>query len=118
MRGRAEAATRARALLAVGAREARAASEALRGIDREIAAVDGALDSVLGILRSPSERAARKRTRVAALEIAQGRLDAVAGLLRPDLSTEALERLDMRAPRFDVVAGDGPGQVVVELLPR
>ena len=118
LRGRAVAATRARALLAVGASEAEAASKSLRGIDRELSAVEDALDGVLAILRSPSERQALKRTRVAALEIGQARLDAIAETLRAGLDADGAKRLDVRSPRFEVVAGEGGGRVVLELRER
>jgi len=118
LRGRAVAATRARALLAVGARESTAASESLRAIDRELALVEDTLDGVLEILRSPSPRQARKRTRIAALEISQARLDAITSILRETLEPDEAARLDVRAPRFEVAGGEGGGKIIVELTER
>jgi hypothetical protein len=118
LRSRAEAATRARALLAVGARESGAACDALRAIDRELAAVESNLDRVLEILRTPSERQARKRTRFAALEIARDRLELVTGQLKAGLEAEDFDRIDSREPRFEVREGEGQGRIVLELRER
>lgn len=118
LRARSEATTRARALLAVGDREAKRACEALQALDRELAAVEQRLDRVLDVERTQSERQADKRTRVAALDIAGDRLDAVAAQLRAGLEPEDLERIDRRDPRFDVRADGGPGRVVLELRER
>jgi hypothetical protein len=118
LRDRAKSVIRARTLLAVGAPDATRASDALRGIDRELAGVEGTLDSVLEILRSPSERQANKRTRVAALDIAQCRLDAITELARRSLYPSSFARLDIRAPRFEVTAGEGAGRIVLELRQR
>jgi hypothetical protein len=114
-RGRAEVATRVRALLAVGARESEAGTQELRGIDRELASVEENLDRLLEILRSPSPRHAKKRTRVAALEIGRNRLEAIAERVRAGLEPEDQGRIDVRPPRFDPRADGGPGRVVLEL---
>ncbi len=118
LRERAVATSQARALFAVGATEAQAASARLRHVDRELASVESGLDQVLAILRSNAPTRARKRTRVAALAIAQARLDAVQSLLRMDIEREDLERIEVRAPRFEVSPGSGVGKVVIVLRER
>src|SRR6185369_3589695 len=49
----------------------------LRDADRELAAAEDALDRVYELLRPGADRQADRRTRAAALEIAQARLDSV-----------------------------------------
>jgi hypothetical protein len=118
MRERSVTTSHARALLAVGAAEAQAASTRLRQVDRELAMLESGLDQVLEILKSNAPARARKRTRVAALEIAQARLDAVQSLLRTDIERSDLERIDVRAPRFEVVTRTDVGRVVIVLRER
>jgi hypothetical protein len=117
-RDRAEASTRVRALLAVGAEEAAAERESLRAIDREIASVEEDLDRVLDILRSASPRQTKKRTRAAALEIGQDRLDAVVKSLSAALEKDDAARIEPASPRFDAREDGGSGRVLLELRPR
>jgi hypothetical protein len=79
---RQELATAARAQLASGASaDAEMNMEKLRAVDRELAAAEDALDRVYDLLRPGADRQADRRTRAAALVIAQQRLDAVRAAL-------------------------------------
>jgi hypothetical protein len=73
---------------------------------------------VLDVERTQSERQAGKRTRVAALDVARDRLDAVAARVKAGLEPEDFERIDERDPRFEVREDGGPGRVVLELRER
>jgi hypothetical protein len=117
-RERAEAATRARALLAVGSKESGGALEGLRAVDRELASVEKDLDRLLEILGARSPRQEQKRTKLAALEIGQDRLDAVLARIRAGVDAEDLSRIEVTSPRFDPRADGGPGRVIVELRAR
>ncbi len=117
-RDRAEAATRVRALLAVGAREAAAERESLCAMDRELASVEDDLDRVLEILRSPSPRRAQKRTRAAALEIGRDRIDAVVKRCSLGLDKEDAKRIEPSSPRYEAREDGGTGRVLLELRAR
>jgi hypothetical protein len=78
LQSRQDLATTARAQLASGASvDAENTLQQLRGVDRELAAAEDALDRVYDLLRPGAERQADRRTRAAALAIAQQRLDTV-----------------------------------------
>jgi len=111
-------AAQSRALHAVGAREAARSGEDLRAVEVELARVEGSLDRVLEVLRTDSERQQAKRTRAAAREIAELRLETVAGVLRRALADSRPERLEVR-PAGSARAGEpGGGRVLVELIER
>jgi hypothetical protein len=116
-RARAEVAAETRALHAVGSDDAEAASESLRALERESAACERALDGVLEILRADSARARQKRTRSICREIADLRLAAAQRALTARMLPSELDRVELRAARFEVVTG-GEGEVVIEVRGR
>ncbi len=106
----------ARASYAVGAREAAAATEALREVERELAASEQSLDGVLEVLRTDTQRQRAKRTRAASREIGELRVAAAGEALRAGLYGPERERIELVAPRFEVVPGLAGGRVRIELV--
>jgi hypothetical protein len=108
----------ARALYAVGAREAERTSDDLRATEVDLAAVERQLDEVLEVLHADSPRQRAKRARVAARRVAELRLAAVTGVLREALADSRPERIEVRPARARPVDGPGGGRVLVELVER
>lgn len=113
-----EASTEAHALHAIGDARAPAAGELVRERARELASIEDSLDHVLDILRSDAPRHRDKRTRAAALRIAERRLQAVQESLQGQLMRAAWQRIEVRPARFEVAPGEAGGQVVIELRQR
>ncbi len=79
--------------------------EELRGIDAEIGVTEGALDSVLALMRPRADRGKARRGRSLALEIAASRTAAVVEMLTAAGVDE--ERIEVRRPRL-------PGSIPLE----
>ena len=105
----------ARTLYAVGAREAAAASDELRGLEADLVGVERSLDQVLEILRSDSPRQRLKRTRTMARELAEQRLEEVARLLRAELHPAEGDRIELAGIRVNEATLDGGSVVKLEL---
>jgi hypothetical protein len=84
-------------------------------LDGELAALEDALDSVLGLLRPGAERRAARRTKVAALLVAEERLERVRTAIEAQPIVSIGARLRVRRPRFETPV-PGPGRVLV--VPR
>lgn len=113
-----EVATDAHALHPIGDARAREAGDTLRAFDRELASIEASLDRLFEVIRSDSPRQRTKRTRSVAREIAELRLANVAAELERRIDEDEAERVETRAPRFDVVPGEGGGRIVIELRRR
>ena len=118
LRKRDELATEAYALHALRSDDAAIVASELRGAERELAAVETALDEVFEILRSNSPRRQERRTKGVAREIATLRLEQAAAVLEELIGRKAAERIEIRSPRFEVAEGNGGGSVVIELFER
>lgn len=111
----------ARALYAVGRdSEAREASDRLRAVQRELHAIEVSLDSTLELLRPHPERRAGRRTKLACIELAQARLDALADYVGGTTLERARERIELRRPSY---VAPGPDVVLqprgrILVLPR
>ena len=119
-RTRDELAADARVLYAVGREdEAQLASERMRAVARELASTEDALDGVLELLRPNAERHRARRTRLASLELAQARLDALREFIAGTTLERAGERTELRKPTFALPAPDAPtGSSRILLMPR
>lgn len=90
----------------------------LQALDTRIGEVDGTLNETLRLLGGTSERDARRRTRSAARELAEARIDAVAAELRNRLPELDPARIERRAGRGLPVDGAPDGGRVAALLRR
>jgi hypothetical protein len=85
----------------------------LRGVDRELASTEQALDRLYDLLRPGAERQADRRTRAACIELADERL----ATIRQALTTAGIANIDdrvkvIRSPAAEADAGQG-GKVVL-----
>ena len=104
-RRRVELAASARAAYTVGSAEKAASlTKELRGIDRELAQVESAIDQMCQFLRPGSDRRAPRRTRDASLAIARQRLEAVRRLFVD--AGVASDRIELRTPTFGSPTGE------------
>ncbi len=103
---------------AIGDPQARSIARDLRGLDRQLAETEEALDQMFEILRSDSPRQSQKRTRATAREIAEIRLLSLRTMLEANLREEARVRIEVRPPRYEVLEGSGGGAVRLELRER
>lgn len=107
----------ARAILATGDPETvQQTVHQLQALDRELGRTELALDRALDLLRPGAERYADRRTRTAALEIGNLRLEAVRRALVQLLGPEAAERIETKRARFTDPVGDAGGRVTI--VPR
>jgi hypothetical protein len=91
----------------------------LRSVDRELAAAEDALDRVYELLRPGADRQADRRTRAAALEIAQARLDAVHTALLASGIPGIEQRLRVTHAQFAAPEeGHADGKVTFTLLEK
>lgn len=120
---RVEAAGRARSQLAtLTPARAQPGVEALRDLDRQIAATDAALDAALDLLRPGADRQAARRARTASIDLGQQRL----GVTRALLLADGLGERPGVADRVRVVnAGFSPaddpadgGRVVITIVEK
>jgi hypothetical protein len=114
--------SRARAVLATTpGQEAGGNRNALLAADRELAATEAALDQVYDLLRPGAERQADRRTRAAALNLAEARLDAVKGMLVSAGVPDAEKRIKIVRASFapgDESSDDSGGVVLAMLLSK
>jgi hypothetical protein len=111
-RTRATQGAEARVLLAsAGPDEVQAAVLRLQALDRELGETEAALDRTLEMLRPGAERRADRRTRAAALEIGNLRLDAIRRALVEQLGPDGAERVEIRRARPTAAEGEGGGRV-------
>lgn len=118
VRARDEVAADARAYLAVArVDDARTASAQLRAIDAELGATESGLDRIAELLRPGAERKRDKRTRAAALALAEMRLmalrDGLLASLDPEEASLLVDRIELRKPRFEAAEGSAVARVVV-----
>ena len=114
-RQRGIAAAEARALVFFGRKEeCDAATDRVRALDRQIGEADAALGSFLDMLRTGSERQCERRTRNAALALANERLLQVRTAL--EKAGIAVERIRLRPVRME--PEQGAERSFVTLLPR
>ncbi len=95
-----------RARYAIGQLDAAAGLlEDLRGLDRQLASTEAALDQLHELLRPGAERRRDRRVRAAALAVAQLRLDAVRRALLAARVPSMPVRIQLRRPRFELADG-------------
>ncbi len=87
----------------------------LRDLDRESAHIEISLDQLYDLLRPGADRQADRRTRKAALDLGQARVDAIKKLFIDAKLPHATERVQTPAPRADVAAPDAPGRVTIAI---
>jgi hypothetical protein len=87
----------------------------LRDLDAQLAATEDALDRVYDLLRPGADRQAERRTRLASLELARQRLDAIKQLIVAAGVPDAENRVRISAPQFVAAPGDGGGRVTMVL---
>src|SRR5262249_40512112 len=86
-------------------KQAKATLDQLRELDRQIAQAEDALDGVYEMLKPGADRQADRRTRAAAIEIGQARLDAIKAALLAENLPNAAERV--RATRAQFAPAEG-----------
>ncbi len=91
----------------------RQATDDLADVTWRLALLDRSIDAVLDTLRPGAEHAARRRTREAALLIAQTRLDRVAEILGLNRAPELASQINVTAPSLAVVEGQKQSRIVV-----
>jgi hypothetical protein len=120
LESRAQLASAARARLASGGgAEAEPSVAKLRDVARQLSAAEDALDRVYELLRPGADRQADRRTRAAALEIAQARLDAVRAALLAGGVAGLDQRLRVTRAQFAAPEdGQADGKVTFTLLEK
>jgi len=102
-------------LAAVSDQDADQTVTQLRQIEQQIASIEVACDELYDLLRPGSSRLAARRTRGAAMEIAQRRLDAVSGFFSRSLQ-EYAQRVRVLTPQYsDPTKADG-GRVLITVV--
>lgn len=86
----------------------------LRDLDRESAQVETSLDQLYDLLRPGADRQADRRTRKAALDLGQARVDAINKLFTDAKLTNANDRIKAIAPRPEVATADA-GRVTITI---
>jgi hypothetical protein len=113
-------AARVTSLLVAGQVQAgRALHRDLAAMDDDLGAMEHTLDDALRMLAGESQRAVERRQRRGAVELAEGRLEAVRRLLCGRIGDDELERVVWRRPRPVAVEElDGGGRVVAKVRRR
>jgi hypothetical protein len=83
----------------------------LRGIDRELAETEDALDLMGDLLRPGADRQTDRRTRAAALVLARQRLDSVKSVIDANLPPDAAGRVTYANAGFTVASAGSPAKV-------
>ncbi len=104
------------AQLASGAPQQSATLEHLRGVDVELARTDDALDRLYDLTRPGADRQADRRTRAAALEIGQERLEAVRRQLVGADAGRIADRVHVVRATVNPSEGNAGGQVTITLM--
>jgi hypothetical protein len=120
MQSRQQLASTARAQLASGdAGSAQMTIEELREINRDLAAAEDAMDRVYDLLRPGADRQADRRTRAAAIYIAQHRLEAVHAALLAAGVPELDKRIRVTRAQFtEPGEADSPGKITFTVLEK
>lgn len=112
-----ELAASARTVLATGGgTDSTAAVEQLRAIDRELSRTEDALDRAFDLMRPGADRQAPRRTRSAALDLGQERLDAVRSVLVEAQVPTLVDRLKPSKPAFAPSDNADGGRVTITLV--
>ena len=107
-----------RARFAAGDNQALEASrEELLELDGELARTEEALDTLLSLLRPGAERRAKRRTKAAAMLLAESRLESVRALIAAQPIESIGSRLRVRRARFSEPDPETPGGSVF-VVPR
>ncbi|MCC6240544.1 MAG: DUF748 domain-containing protein [Phycisphaerales bacterium] len=88
----------------------------LRRLDQSIARLENGLDQLYDMLRPGSDRQAPRRTRAAALNLGQTRLDAVRMQLSTSGIPDSLSRITMARPQFTTTDGATTGTVKLTVV--
>jgi hypothetical protein len=116
LRRQAECSAEARAMLLVGREdEAEAARARLIEAERQLCLTEVALDDAYDRLRPGAERYRDQRTRAAALQIGEARLQALLRALLALHLPAVAERIELRPPRLEPIQGEGGGVVTATL---
>jgi len=116
---RSQLAGQARGELAVRSeKETNPTIEQLRELDRQIASTEDALDRLYEMLKPGADRQADRRTRAAAIEIGQSRLDAIRAALLANGIPNATERVRAARAQFSPSENDKGGRVVLQLTEK
>ncbi len=86
----------------------------MRQIERQLADVENACNELYDLLRPGSSRLAGRRTRGAAMDIAQRRLDVVDGYFQRSLSSYS-QRVRVVAPQYTPAATPS-GRVLITVI--
>lgn len=117
LRQREELVASARAQLLLGQAEPFAATrQHLVEVSRDLGLAEDGIDVVADLLRPTASKRSDRRTRDAALAIARARLEALSRKLLA--AGVPYERLDVRPPRAESVAGEGAAGGRIELVTR
>lgn len=95
-----------------------ASIERLRAVDRELANTEDSLDRLYDMLRPGADRQAPRRTRSAAIDIGQARLDAVKAALVASGIPGIDQRIVVTRSTFAEPEGAGDGKVVMTVLEK
>ncbi len=109
-------AAEARAALAAGlSDQAAAATRQLQALDRDLAATERSIDAVLDLLRPGAERLADRRTREAAVALANLRIEEAARFLLLSGIDDIDKRIRVKRARYEDPKGEGGGRVLLTL---
>lgn len=100
----------------LSSRESNAALEELRQVDRQLAAIESSLDSLLDQLKPGADRQSDRRTKGASLELGRQRLTAVRAILLAGGGRDAADRVRVIAPQFSPI--DANGGVEITLIEK
>jgi Domain of Unknown Function (DUF748) len=85
----------------------------LRSLDRELARIDDALDRVLDLQRPGADRQAQRRTRAAALDVANWRIDGLRRFFVDAGVRDAATRVSFANPSYADATDEAGGSVVI-----
>lgn len=100
----------------LSSRESNAALEELRQVDRQLAAIESSLDSLLDQLKPGADRQSDRRTKAASLELGRQRLAAIQAILLAGGGRDATDRVRVIAPQFSPI--DANGGVEITLIEK
>jgi hypothetical protein len=116
---RAQISGQARAqLIALGESGAANTIDQLKAIDRDLANTEDSLDQVVELLRPGAEKQADRRTRAAAIEIGNTRLDAVDSILKSSKVPDINNRIDLTAASFKTNQNSTSGRVLISVVQK
>ena len=112
------AASAARATIVASTSEAQAAIQNLRKIESQLAATEDAIDRVYELTTPGAARQAERRTRAAALEMSDARLNAIKQLIIAAKVPDAENRVRLTKPQFTQAEGPAGGKVTMVLMTK